>query len=153
MEYRKDTAEMAQIIPERIALTNTLVPNSVGSELDFALVSCDAEKGEYVLSCKTTDWMRNVMGSLHGGMSATVVDHAMGVVANSIRMENGVGPTVQLQLTYHRPLTAGKDVLVTVRVLSVSRTMTHLTAQAVQADAPETLCVSATGIYYFKPAR
>lgn len=142
--------EMAQRIRQRIELHQQAVPDTVGAMLDFELVSCRAEDGEYVLRCKTAQWMRNVMGALHGGMSATAMDHAMGLIANSIRPENGVGPTVQLQLTYHAPIFAGEYLQIRVQVLSVTKMLTHLTAQAYHADAQDKLCVSATGTYYFR---
>lgn len=146
-----DSEQMQRRIRQRIALTHELAPDTIGTYLQFELLECSAETGEYTLRCKTAQWMKNVMNSLHGGISATVADHAMGIVANSIRHEEGIGPTVQLQLSYHRPLVAGEDILVKVRVLSVSKSMTHLTAEAFSDANPDVLCLSATGIYYFKP--
>ena len=83
--------EMVRRIREHIALHGQTVPDMVGVVLDFELVECRAEAGEYVLRCKTAPWMKNVMGILHGGMSATAADHAMGLIANSIRPESGMG--------------------------------------------------------------
>lgn len=145
-----ESKRMAEYIRQRIALTDELAPDTVGSMLRFELLECDAGAGEYLLRCSTAQWMRNVFGSLHGGISALVADHAMGIVANSVRAEQGLGPTVQLQLTYHHPLAAGEDVLIKVQVLSVTRTLTHLTARAYAASEPQKLCASATGTYFFK---
>ena len=148
-----DTEKNKQMLEKMrtgLAMSNEMTGGTIGGMLNFRILDCDVDKGEYVLCCSTAEWMRNIMGILHGGISATVMDHAMGVVANSVRVGRSRGPTVQLQVSYHRPLKAEGDVLVKVRLLNMTRTMTHMIAEAYQADVPDTLCVSATGIYYFK---
>lgn len=153
MERLLDSAAVAQRIRQAIALHQEQVPDTVGTALHFELLECDAERGEFALRCETAAWMGNILGSLHGGMSATALDHAMGHVANAIREKEGAGPTVQLQVTYHRPLTAGDRLILKVQVLSVSKTLTQLEARAYSECAPDKLCVSATGTYYFAERR
>lgn len=118
--------------------------------MEYRLVSCDPEAGEYTLSCKTFEWMRNFQGTLHGGLCATVVDQAMGFIAYCVKPGEGISPTVQLQVNYHRPLIPGEDVLVRVRVVSVSKRLMHLSAEASLASAPEKICITSTGMYFYK---
>ena len=143
---------MEEVVRGRIALLHEVVPDSIGDLMHFSLVSCDAQTGEYVLRCETREWMRNVAGTLHGGMCATVVDQAMGFIAYCVKPGEGIAPTVQMQVTYHRPLIPGESVLVRVRVLSVTRSLMHLTAEACLEDAPEKLCLSSSATYFYKPA-
>ena len=144
--------EMQQIVRSRIEALHTLVPGSVGEQMDFQLVSCDAQAGEYTLSCRTQSWMRNVAGTLHGGMCAAIVDQAMGFIAYCVKPGEGTAPTAELQVSYHRPLLPGGEVLVKVKVLTVGKSLMHLTAQAFMANQPEKLCISSTGIYVYKPS-
>lgn len=153
MEKLLDTAATKVRILEAIDLHRKKVGDTIGAMLDFELLECNSQTGEYTLRCKTERWMRNIMGSLHGGISAAVMDHAMGIVANSIREKEGVGPTVQLQTTYHRPVFVGENLIVTVQVLSVSATLTQMTAQCFAESDQTKICVSATGTYHFSARR
>lgn len=144
---------MEEKLRSRIQLLREIKPGSVGDQMDFRLVSADPEKGTYHLRCRTLDWMSNANGVLHGGMCATVVDQAMGFIAYCLMPGKGIAPTVQLQVTYHRPMLLDEDVDVTVKVLTVTKSLMHLTAEAAMASAPEKLCISATGSFFYKPAQ
>lgn len=137
-----------KVLKERISLVNRETPGSIGEQMDYRVLGWDDEKQEATMTCKTLPWMCNFAGTLHGGLCATVVDQAMGFVSNALRGGHAVVPTVQLSVNYHRPLAPGKEVLVKVRVESATRRFLTLTAQAGQSDAPEKLCLSATGLYY-----
>lgn len=140
-------------ICDRIALLRSVAPGSIGDQMDYKLISADTENSEYLLSCRTLDWMRNANGTLHGGMCATVVDQAMGFIAFCLMPGRGTAPTVQLQVNYHRPLIPGtEDVQVKVRVISVTKSLMHLTAEAALASAPDKVCITATGTFFYKPA-
>lgn len=117
--------------------------------MQFCLLSCDCE--EIVMTCETLPWMRNVSGTLHGGLSAAILDQAMSFVAHSLKPGEGTAPAVQLSVNYHRPLQPGESVLVKVRVVSITRSLMHLTAEAFQASNQEKICLSGSGMYFFKP--
>lgn len=150
MEEKKD---LEQIVKDRIQLVTDMIPGSIGDLMKFHLISCDPDRGEYTLGCSTGEWMRNVAGTLHGGMCATIVDQAMGFIAHCVKPGEGVAPTVQMQVCYHRPLIPGKDVIVRVKVLSVTKSLMHLTGEAVLAEEPDRICLTSTGMYFYKPAR
>ena len=97
--------------------------------------------------------MANAAGTLHGGMAAAVVDQAMGFVVYAIQPGRGFSPTVEMQLSFHRPLRAEGELLVKVEVLTAGKTLMHLRAEVFAAEAPGKLCVSATAVYAFVPAR
>ena len=144
--------DLEQIVKDRIQLVHDQIPGSIGDLMKFHLISCDPDAGVYTLGCSTGEWMRNVAGTLHGGMCATIVDQAMGFIAYCVKPGEGIAPTVQMQVSYHRPLIPGKDVIVRVKVLSVTRSLMHLTAEAFLAEEPEKVCLTSTGIYFYKPA-
>ena len=63
----------------------------------------------------------------------------------------GIAPTVQLQVTYHRPLIPGQEVFVLVKVVSQTKSLMHLTAEAALVTAPDRVCLTATGTFFYKP--
>jgi len=135
----------------RLEQLHTLAPGSIGDMMGLELVDCDPDHGIYTMRCKTYDWMRNIAGTLHGGMCATLVDQAMGCVAYCARPGEGIAPTVELNVEYHRPLIPGKDVRMDIHLVSVTRSLMHLAAEAYVADEPEKLCISASAVYFYKP--
>lgn len=137
-------------LKERIALVNAGAPGSIGELMDFRVTDWDDARQEVTMTCRTFDWMRNYAGTLHGGMCATIVDQAMGFVSNALKGGHGVVPTVQLSVNYHRPLIPGEMAVVKVRVVSETRTLMTLESQAALSSHPEKICLSATGLYFYK---
>ena len=146
------TENFPQILKDRIALVNQGAPGSIGEQMDFQVTAWDDEKKEVTMTCRTFPWMRNYAGTLHGGMCATIVDQAMGFVSNALKGGQAVVPTAQLSVNYHRHLIPGEQVLVTVRVVSETRSLITLESQARNAGNPEKLCISATALYFYKQA-
>lgn len=143
--------ETAALLRRRIAQVSELAPDSIGDILHFSLLECDPEAGDYLLSCQTEDWMRNVAGTLHGGLCAAVLDQAMGLIPYCLRTDAGIAPTVQLSVNYHRPLIPRQEVLVKVHAVSVTKSLITLSAEARQKENPQKLCLSGTGLYFWKP--
>ena len=144
--------DLEQVVRDRLAAIHTLAPGSIGSQMDYILVDSNSRAGEYTLRCRTFEWMRNIPGTLHGGMCATVVDQAMGFIAHCVKQGDGTAPTIEMQVSYHRPLIPGEDVLVRVKVVSVTRRLMRLSSEAFQASNPEKVCLTATATYFNKTA-
>ena len=146
------TVDLEQTVRDRLTAIHTLAPGSIGAQMDYELLECDPQAGEYTLLCRTMPWMRNIPGTLHGGMCATVVDQAMGFIAHCVKRGEGTAPTVELQVSYHRPLIPGEDVVVKVKVVSVTRSLMRFSSEAYQAGKPEKVCLTATATYFNKTA-
>ncbi len=147
---RLTEAAIQEAVRDRIRIIREGGPDSIAAMMDFQLLGYDGEREEYLLRCKTLPCMRNMNGTLHGGLSATILDQAMGLLSHSVKPGEGIAPTVQLQVTYHRPLIPGVDVLVKVKVLSVTRSLIHITSEAYSLDATDKLCLSGSGVFFFK---
>lgn len=145
-------SDLESIVRQRIAQISEEVPGSIGDMMHFQLVACDPEKGDYTMTCQTLPWMRNFAGTLHGGMCASILDQAMGFISYCLKPGEGTAPTVQLEVDYHRPLIPGEEVLVRVHVVSLTRSLMNLTAEAVRPENPDKICLSGSGIYFYKPA-
>lgn len=136
-----------QALTQMIAQLHRHAPGSIGDLLQFRVEACDEQKGEYCFCTQTSEWMRNAFGSLHGGILATVMDQAMGFVAMYLLDGTAVMPSIQLNVTYHRPAMAGDNLSVKVYVDAVTKSMMYLRAQIAQHEKPERLLASATGMY------
>ena len=144
--------DMEERIRARLQAIHDLAPGSIGAQMEFSLLDCDVQAGEYTMLCKSKDWMRNIAGTLHGGMCATAVDQAMGFIAYCVKREEGTAPTIELQVSYHRPLIPGEDIVVRVNVVSITRSLIRLSARAYQFGREEKICLSATATYFNKTA-
>ena len=133
---------------KRVAWVNEAAAGAVCGDLHMEVLDGDTEKGAYLFLCHTTEAMRNVIHTLHGGSAAIVADQAMGSVANSMFSEDGHAPTSQLSLNFHRPMRAGEDLLVRVQVVNTSRRQIHLSCQIYRKEAPDKLCVSASAVFF-----
>lgn len=133
---------------KRVAWVNDAAAGTVCGDLHMEILEGDADRGEYLFLCHTTEPMRNVIHTLHGGSAAIVVDQAMGSVANSMFAEDGHAPTSQLTLNFHRPMFAGDDLLVRVKIVNASRRQIHLRSEIYAYKAPDKLCVSASAVFF-----
>ncbi len=154
MTFQKIPGEpLEQYIRRRITHTHTDYRGTVAAMLDMELLDLDEEKGEFTLLGKTAPWMRNYHGTLHGGMGATLLDQAMGYVAFCLQTEEGIMPTVSMNVNYHRPLLTTEDVLLKVRLVAKTRSLMHMACDAYRISQPEKLCLSANATFYFKPKK
>lgn len=146
------TNEVAETLRKRLKELRTAAPDSIGAVMDFELLDCDPETGEYSFRCKTMPWMRNGSGTLHGGLCATVLDQAMGFVAYCVKPGEGIAPTIQMQISYHRALAPGENVIVKVWVVSTTKSLMSFRSEAFPASRPDKLCLSGSATYLYKPA-
>ena len=145
MEYNYPTMVH---LARRVAWVNEAAAGTICGDLKMKLLSGDESLGKYCFLCHTTPVMRNVIHTLHGGSAAIVADQAMGSVANSMFHEDGHAPTSQLMLNFHRPMLAGDDLLVIVKIVNASRRQIHLTCEIFSEKAPDKLCVSASAVFF-----
>ena len=142
--------EMEQRLRFWIGQLHSRAPESIGDLLRFRVGPCSPDTGEYRFYASTGDWMKNAFGSLHGGIIGTILDQGMGMLATCLMDGKAITPTVQMQVEYHSPLIPGKSIFVRVQVVSAGKTLIHMAAQAWQTDHEDSLCLSATGLYFYK---
>lgn len=116
--------------------------------MGLKLVSCDTEKGEYLIRGETAAWMRNAAGHVHGGISTAFLDQAMGCVCHCQKASAEVAPTIEMNLSFHRPVLTDSSILIRVQVLSVTRHLIRMAGQIFMENAPEKVCVSASATFY-----
>jgi uncharacterized protein (TIGR00369 family) len=84
----------------RAIMDGTLPPPPIARLLDFKIVEVDA--GRAVFAMEPAEWMYNPIGSVHGGIAATLLDSCMGCAVHTT-LAAGVGyTTTDLQVRYIR---------------------------------------------------
>jgi uncharacterized protein (TIGR00369 family) len=98
-----------------LAIVRGLLPAPpIARLLGFEIV--DAQEGRAVFAMEPAEWMYNPLGSVHGGVAATILDSCMGCAVHTT-LAAGVGyTTTDLQVRYIRAI--GDD---TGRVLAEGR--------------------------------
>ncbi len=90
---------MAQIID------GSKPPPPIARLLEMELV--EVQEGRALFALAPAEWMYNPIGSVHGGVAATILDSCMGCAVHTT-LEAGVGyATTDLQVRYLRSMHAG----------------------------------------------
>lgn len=70
-----------------------------------------AEPGEIVMALEPHEGLENPMGLIHGGVAATLLDTAMGAAAHTLLDAARASVTLDLKITYLRPLTTASGTI------------------------------------------
>jgi uncharacterized protein (TIGR00369 family) len=103
-----------------------------------------AERGEIAMRLDYEASLENTLRMLHGGAAATMLDTAMGAAAHTMLPVGSAVVTLDLTLTYIRPIDAqNTPVTATGRVLNVSRRTVYVSGEVI--DRHGALTVHAVG--------
>src|ERR1022692_989624 len=81
----------------------TLPPPPIAQLLGFVILEID--HGRALFAMEPAEWMYNPIGSVHGGVAATLLDSCMGCAVHST-LEAGIAyTTTDLHVRYIRPMT------------------------------------------------
>jgi uncharacterized protein (TIGR00369 family) len=109
----------------------------------LGLHGVEAEEGRAVLAVEPAEYHANVAGAVHGALAAGLLDGAMSTAALTLMPAGTYAPTLQLSITFIRPLPMdGSEVLGEGRVLHRGRRT--VTAEGAICDARGKLCAHAT---------
>lgn len=145
-----DYALVKENLRIRFGLLHEFAPDSIGDLLHMELTGYLDDSEDFLMTCDTYPWMQNPIGLLHGGIISTILDQGMGMLAHCMIPQGDFAPSIQLNVSYIRPMQTGKKVLLKIHVESATHTLIHMRAEAYEADQPEKLCVTGTGIYFHK---
>ena len=113
---------------------------------DVTLVDENGPAGSLLFSCHIDAAMCNPMGSVHGGVTASLVDTCMGVTC-TVQRKRVSTPTITMTVNYVRPVPLDADVQVRTHTIRIGSTAGQMSAEVFLADKPEEILVTATGIY------
>src|ERR1700728_888262 len=81
----------------------TLAPPPIAELMGFRVI--EAESGRCVFAMEPAEWMFNPIGSVHGGVAATILDSCMGCAVHTV-LPAGTGYTTgDLHIRYLRAMT------------------------------------------------
>jgi uncharacterized protein (TIGR00369 family) len=95
-------SELSGLERMRAIVDGTLPPPPIARLLDFALV--EVGHGRAVFAMEPAEWMYNPIGSVHGGVAATLLDSCMGCAVHTTLPAGGAYTTTDLQVRYIRAI-------------------------------------------------
>lgn len=113
---------------------------------DLTLVEEEGAAGSLLFSCHTDTSMSNPLGTVHGGVTASLVDTCMGVTC-AAQCGGIATPTITMTVNYARPVPLDADILVRTRTTRVGATSGQMSAEVFLAGKLEAPLVTATGVY------
>lgn len=115
--------------------------------LNPRFVSCSYDRKTLLLAMETQDWMTNPSRMVHGGVTASVLDFAMGLLAR-YGTTGLMTPTISMDVSYLRPMPLGKTILVEAQITMAGVSVCHVTARAWVEGAEDKLVATSSGAYY-----
>jgi uncharacterized protein (TIGR00369 family) len=88
----------------RLLLDGSVPPPPIAALLGFAPET--VEEGRVVFVARPAEYHYNPIGTVHGGLAATLLDSAMGCAVHSTLPAGVAYGTIDLQVRYTRPMTA-----------------------------------------------
>ena len=140
------TAQAAAALPGLEAIrqiaAGELAPPPIASVLDFEITL--VEEGRVVFAITPEEWMYNPIGSVHGGVAATLLDSSLGCAIHTVLPAGARYTTTDLHVRYVRAMTADTGrVLADSRVVHAGRKLATAEGR-LYAEADEKLFAHAT---------
>ena len=133
----------------RAVIAGTLPAPPMGRLMNIRLV--EIERGHAVFEATPAEYHYNLMGMVHGGMAATLLDSAMGCAVHSCLEAGDRYTTIEIKVNYLRALTVATGVVrATATIVHIGAT-TAL-AEARMVDAAGTIYAHATSTCLIKRA-
>ncbi len=147
MNKSMPAGELRRLAAEFLA-DRARVQNGAGSPDIFGtarVIGCDGPTGSILFAYDTRPWMANVMGTVHGGIIATLLDSCMGITC-AVHVDVPT-PTVTMTVNYLKPLPLSDTVHVRTRLNHLGRTTAQAMGEIFFPDRPDEPLVTATGVY------
>ena len=140
-EIAKAAEGLSGIDLMRAMIEGKVPPPPVGSLIGVSAFT--AEKGKVSCGFDPAEFHYNALGTVHGGVIATVIDIVMGSAVHSTLKAGQGFTTLTLELKYHRAVTA-KSGHLTATAEVVTRGRDIVTAEAKLVDKKDRLFANAT---------
>ena len=115
--------------------------------MEPVFVSCDSEKMTMTVLFNLKPWMRNPVGILHGGITAAMMDNAMGMLAKNYTADGRLAPTVNMSIDYIRQIPITEAVVIKAQIVSCGNTLIRARAEA-RISGKDGVVASGVATYY-----
>ena len=106
-----------------------------------------------LLGFRTEDWMVNPMGNVHGGILASMVDTAAGMLSKALIASWDGSPTVHLSINYLRPVALNRDLLLRASCQKAGRFLNYTSCTACYPERPDQALFTAECVYFAAAGR
>lgn len=117
----------------------------LGNDLGLKASFFETEDGQLIGICIPKSEHQSYPNRLHGGVSAALLDEAMGRAISIGQNENIWGVTVDMALKYRKPVPYGEEIKVIARITNDRGRLFEASAEIVLPNGD--IAVSATGLY------
>lgn len=121
-------------------------PATFNQMLNPEFVELNFEERTFTIALDFSDWMRNQVGIMHGGIIAAIGDVAMGVLVYTFSGKK-MPPTVEMQTSYLHMINAGERLIVKARADKIGKTTAQMRCEMWAEGSPGKLAATAAGVY------
>lgn len=121
-------------------------PDCINNMLDFSVHSCDPSSRSVVFRAHTRPWMSNSNGVVHGGILATYLDYAMGMLCHYLSGARS-DPSIHLDTNFLRPVLTDEPILIRAALTKLGSRVCFAESSVFRADAPDEPLATALGTY------
>lgn len=125
-------------------------PDSIYTMMHPRLVRCDYSKRALELVVQTKSWMRNTNDSVHGGITATLLDTVGGMVCRCFVPNNALTSTISLQVSYLDAIPLDTQLQLRATVTRPGRSIVYVRMEAFGMMEKERLYATGTAEFYVK---
>ena len=147
MEQIKTGAE--EWLRKELAFINGEMAATLNGRLKAELESCDEDAQELVLRFPLESWQVNGLGTLHGGMTSTMMDLAMSMAVFCFSRQT-IPPTITMTTNYLRPVPMESYVLIRTKITSLGKRNATAYCEAIIPTSGKVAC-TALGTYAIIP--
>ena len=120
--------------------------NTVFAMMEPRLLRCEPEVPAVTLAYPGRAWEENGNGVLHGGITAAMMDVAMGTLTYGLT--GTVTPTMNLNISYPRPAKGGGSFLIRAEAAKAGRTALYVSAVMYEEAEPDKPVATAQGVFF-----
>jgi uncharacterized protein (TIGR00369 family) len=131
-------------VEELLSHTKKL-PGRVNEMMRPKLAACSSKEQTIILEFPVQEWQLNYTDVMHGGLSATAFDTALGILAHHLNSGRPV-VTVSLTINYLKPIPKGDSILITAKATSLGKKLITVTGEC-RLKSSGILTNTASGIF------
>lgn len=137
--------EVGKVLQQKAQVVKKNLSHTINGAIAPKFESWDEDTLTYLCSFEIKPEYANPMGVLHGGLTAYMLDTAMGHLSSACA--ETMTPTITMNVSYLLPIPIDQPLFVQATINRMGSNVAYLTATAFNSEAPHKLLATATGAY------